>query len=98
MALQSGYVTMVDERMNTIPQYHNNSVEPTVFVNASSCWGHIRFDSYYSVEALPSLRDSLQLVLENINKDSPYNRHPQGLPMLDSIVVDTAKGIVWNAG
>lgn len=97
MALQSGYVTMVDDKMNTIPQYHNNSVEPVVFVNANSCWGHIKFDSYYSVESLPALRDSLQLVLENINKGSPYNRHPQGLPSLDGIVVDSSKGVVWSA-
>jgi len=96
--LQSGYVSVVDDKMNTVPQYHNNSVDPVVFVNANSCWGHIRFESYYSVEALPVLRDSLQLVLENINKSSPYNRHPQGLPSLDSITVDTAKGVVWNAG
>lgn len=97
MALQSGFVSLVDEQMKTIPQYHNNSVEPVLFVNANSCWGNIKFDSYYSVESLPALRDSLQLVLENINKGSPYNRHPQDLPALDEIKVDTEKGVVWNA-
>jgi hypothetical protein len=96
MALQVSYISLVDINMKTVPHYHNNSMEPIVFVNAGSCWGHIRFESYYSVEALPALRDSLQLVLENINKDSPYNRSPQGLPSLDEIKVDTTKGVVWR--
>lgn len=97
MALQSNYVSLVDSSMKTIPHYHNNGVDPVVFTNASSCWGRIRFESYYPVEELPKLRDSLQLVLENINKGSPYNRSPRGLPSLDEIRIDESKGVVWNA-
>ena len=98
MALQVSYISIVDANMRIIPHYHNNSIEPVIFVNSSSCWGHIKFDSYYSVEKLPALRDSLQLVLENINKDSPYNRNPRGLPALEEIKVDSSKGVVWSSG
>lgn len=98
MALQTGNICLITSDMKTFPHYHyNNPLPISDFTQANSCWGSVKFNSFYEVNQLPALRDHLQLTLENINKGSPYTHDPEGLPRLGSIVCDTDpdKKIEW---